>query len=135
MTHKGFMIAFATTIAAGLSTVPCWAADTAVRTLPRGTILTASDISSGSPDLLGMEVTRSVRKGSLLDRAFLREPHIVKRNERVAIVFVHGRLRLETTGRSLEGGALGDRVTIMNTDSRQKVVGYISGPGRVEVKP
>lgn len=118
-----------------LSAAPSWAADMAARTLPRGTIIVASDISGNNQDLLGLEVTRSIRKGSPLDRAFLREPHIVKRNDRVALVFTLGRLRLETTGRSLQGGALGDRVTIMNIDSRQKVVGYISGPGRVEVKP
>lgn len=114
---------------------PSWAEDLALRTLPRGTIVTASDVTSGGEEYLGLEVTRNIRKGSRIDRAFLREPHIVKRNERITLVFVQGRLRLETTGRSLGGGALGDRVTIMNMDSRQKVVGYVSGPGRVEVRP
>jgi len=126
---------YALTTAVLLSAVPGWASDTAVRTLPRGTIIAASDITGDNHDILGMEVTRSIRKGSPLNPAFLREPHIVKRNERVALIFTHGRLRLETSGRSMQGGALGDRVTIMNTDSRQKVVGYIVGPGRVEVNP
>ena len=133
MTSKVPLIALL--IGLTLSAAPTWAEDMAARTLPRGTIIVASDISGDNQDLLGLEVTRSIRKGSPLDRAFLREPHIVKRNERVALIFTHGRLRLETSGRSLQGGALGDRVTIMNMDSRQKVVGYISGPGRVEVKP
>lgn len=133
MTSKLMIMGAAATLV--LFAGPSWASDTAVRTLPRGTIISASDVTGDSQNLLGLEVTRSIRKGSLLDRAFLREPHIIKRNERVALVFIHGRLRLETSGRSLESGALGDRVTIMNMDSRQKVVGYISGPGRVEVKP
>lgn len=133
MNHK-FLIIVLVTISS-LLTAPSWASDTAVRTLPRGTILAPSDVNGDNQDLIGLEVTRSIRKGSPLDRAFLREPHIIKRNERVALIFIHGRLRLETSGRSLDSGALGDRVTIMNMDSRQKVVGYVSGPGQVEVKP
>ncbi len=132
---KKLCTVIALSMASTIIAVPCGAEELAARTLPRGTILTASDISGDDQDLLGLEVIRNIRKGNRVDRTFLREPHIVKRNDRVTLVFIQGRLRLETTGRSLGSGALGDRVTIMNTDSRQKVVGYISGPGSVEVRP
>lgn len=133
MTYRLILSAF---LASAILFAPrSWAEDLAVRPLPRGTILTAADLSGGNPDLIGLEVIRHLRKGQAVDRSVLREPHIVKRNDRVALVFVQGRLRLETTGRSLESGALGDRVTVMNMESRQKVFGYVNGPETVEVRP
>lgn len=113
-----------------------WADNYTSRNLTRGTIISASDLSDQTDveNYVGLEVTRNLRKGARLDNGLLRKPHVVKRNEHVTLVYQHGLLSLETTARTLDGGAVGDLIFVMNTSSRQKISAYIVGPGRVEVR-
>lgn len=107
----------------------------AERTLPRGTVVTASDLSDDADvtQLVGLETIRTVRAGSRVEPHHLQTPRLVRRNEMVTLVFQTGRLRMETTGRSLGEGGEGDMISVMNANSRKRVSGRIIGKGRVEV--
>lgn len=109
----------------------------AERTLPRGVVITADDLS-GNDDLaanfIGLETKRMVRVGTKVDERLFQTPRLVRRNDMVTLVFTSGRLRMETTGRSLGEGGAGDMVMVMNSNSRQRVTGRITGPGEVEVR-
>lgn len=107
----------------------------AERTLPRGTVVTADDItnSEDASDLIGLETIRTVRIGSIIEARHLQTPRLVRRNEMVTLIFTSGRLRMETKGRSLGEGGEGDVVTVMNSNSRKRVSGRVIGPGQVEV--
>lgn len=107
----------------------------AERTLPRGTIVSADDLSNAddAPELIGLETMRTLRVGSVIEARYLQTPRLVKRNEMVTLVFMSGRLRMETQGRSLGEGGHGDTINVMNANSRQRITGRVIGPGLVEV--
>ncbi|MGB6231610.1 MAG: flagellar basal body P-ring formation chaperone FlgA [Litorimonas sp.] len=110
---------------------------TTTRALQRGMVLDADDLSGDyhEDDFIGMELVRSVRAGAPLTVRNVRAPRLVKRNETVTLVFRRGPLVMETIGRSLGEGGLGERVSVMNTSSRQRVMGRITAEGTVEVSP
>lgn len=110
---------------------------TTTRALPRGTIIKARDVTGpyAEDDYVGQELVRAMREGAVLTPRHVRVPLYVKRNETVTLIYRQGALSMETMGRSLGEGALGDRVTIMNLSSRKRIMGRITGPGQVEVTP
>lgn len=110
---------------------------TTTRALPRGTILRDRDVSGpfAEEDYVGQELIRAVRAGAVLTPRHVRVPRLVKRNETVTLVFRQGALTMETMGRSLDEGALGERVSVMNSSSRKRIMGRVIGPGQVEVTP
>lgn len=110
---------------------------TTTRALPRGAILKARDVTGpfAEEDYVGQELIRAVRAGAILTPRHVRIPRLVKRNETVTLIFRQGALTMETMGRSLDEGALGDRVSVMNASSRKRIMGHVIGPGQVEVTP
>ncbi len=61
-------------------------------------------------------------------------PTLVARNAIVRLSFALGALRIEAEGRALDAGGLGERIRVMNLDSRQTVYGTIAGPAEVVVQ-
>ncbi|MEL6687538.1 MAG: flagellar basal body P-ring formation chaperone FlgA [Pseudomonadota bacterium] len=110
---------------------------TTTRSLQRGTIIREGDVIGPfvEEDYLGRELVRSVRAGAVMSPHHVRTPLQVKRNETVTLVFRKGPLTMETVGRSLGEGANGDRISVINTSSRKRVIGRIVGEGLVEVTP
>ena len=127
----------------GLSGAPVLAASAtadqvvATRSLQRGAIIREGDVDGpyAEEDYLGRELTRSVRAGSVMSPHHVRVPLQVERNETVTLLFRRGPLTMETIGRSLGEGSMGDRVSVLNTSSRKRVTGRIIGEGLVEVTP
>lgn len=107
------------------------------RALQRGAIIREGDVSGpyANEDYLGRELIRSVRAGAVMSPHHVRVPLQVKRNETVTLIFRKGPLTMETVGRSLAEGAMGDRVSVLNTSSRKRVTGRVIGEGLVEVTP
>jgi flagella basal body P-ring formation protein FlgA len=110
---------------------------TANRALQRGAIIREGDLSGPyvTEDYVGRELVRSVRSGAVMSPHHVRTPLAVKRNETVTLIFKRGALTMETMGRSLDQGSLGDRVSVLNATSRKRITGRIIGQGLVEVTP
>lgn len=118
---------------------------TANSTLPRGTQLSESDLTvktTGSAlrsdvlaNYVGKELSRTVYNGTPIRRSDVKEPVLVKRNSQVSMVYRVGRLEITASGRAIQEGALGDRITVINSDSRKKVDGVVTGRDRVEMAP
>jgi flagella basal body P-ring formation protein FlgA len=113
-------------------------------TLPRGTILSASDITITTGDnenaetirmaFVGKELTRPVYAGHKITSLHIREPLLVKRNEIVTMIYQYGGMKISTYGRALDEGSMGDIVELMNTSSRKKVHAVVVGPDTVKVQ-
>lgn len=123
---------------------PAWAGTiSANATLTRGTIIQASDVSVQHAanesreqllaEVVGQEVKRTIYSGQRINQHSIGTPVLVKRNSRVTMIYRYGRLEITAFGRALEAGGVGDIVTIMNLDSRQKVISVINKSGSVEV--
>jgi flagella basal body P-ring formation protein FlgA len=106
---------------------------TANRTIPRGTQITAAMVTGDATEILGLETTRTIRSGTVIEGHLIREPLAVERNQVVTVVYKSGSLTIETVGRALDEGSSGAQIRVMNLDSRKSIMGRITGPGEVEV--
>lgn len=94
------------------------------------------DIASPELDtsnLLGMQMTKAVMKGSPVLSAMVEEVPIVKRGQKVKIVIEAGSLHLTATGLAHSDGILNQMIKIQNIESNKILYGRVSGPGVVEV--
>lgn len=110
----------------------------AARTLPAGTIITASDlraVDGGRAGLsdpsaaIGMQTRITIYEGRPLHASMLQPPRLVNRNQMLRLVFQHGALRIETEGRALDDAAAGDAIRVMNMASRTAVTARVMPDG------
>lgn len=93
-----------------------------------------SGVVSDLDQIVGLEARvvlypgRPIRPGDVVPAA------LIQRNDLVLIVFLNGRLRIMTEGRSLGRGAEGEIVRVMNLASHTTVSGRIMADGSIEVQ-
>ena len=67
--------------------------------------------------------------------ADLTKPAVVQRNDTVTLIYEAPGLTLTLRGQAQDAGALGDTISVINSQSKRIVQGVVSGPGRVTVTP
>ena len=96
-----------------------------------------SEIPSGAvlePDgIVGQRTTRALPSGSVWMKSHLRTPQLVTRGQIVRLNFRSGALAIEGRGKAREDGRPGERVRVINVDSRREVVGTVTPSGEVDV--
>ena len=137
---------FSTTIvmalSVGLLAGPALAGDlVANRTLRAGTVLVPGDLAiRGDGDvgqmeaMIGQEVRRAVYAGHVVVPGDVGPPTLVHRNDIVTMTFRSGALGLRTEGRALGNGGIGEKIEVMNLDSRLVVRALVTGARQVEVR-
>ena len=111
--------------------------------LQRGTIIQSGDISvveTENTDLvavleeyIGKQVKRSIYAGAKLNPSYVGKPIVVERNSQVTMIDKAGRMEIRAWGRALGEGGVDDVISVMNMDSRKRVMGRILESGDVEV--
>src|SRR5205085_188257 len=81
----------------------------------------------------GLAARHQLRPGQPLHDADLMKPALVQRNDIVTIFYEAPGINLTLRGQAQDGGALGDTINVMNTQSKRLVQGVVTGPGRVTV--
>ncbi|MBI3464531.1 MAG: flagellar basal body P-ring formation protein FlgA, partial [Planctomycetes bacterium] len=118
----------------------------AVRTVPRGAIVQPSDVelrpgaSSITPgaigsvaEAVGLEATRVLFAGQVLDSQAIRRPVLVHRGEVVTLYARAAGVQVRTTGRARDDGSLGTLVEVESLLDKSIVFARVSGPQEVEV--
>jgi flagella basal body P-ring formation protein FlgA len=85
------------------------------------------------PDVVGQEARTTIYAGRPILFDDVGPPAIVSRNEIVTLLYQTGGLTIMTEGRSLQRGSAGDRIRIMNLDSRTTLFGQVQEDGSVRV--
>lgn len=123
---------------------PAWAESVvATRSLPPGAQIRAEDVTLVDMDIpdaardlqlvIGQIATAGLTAGRAV-RADQIEPMIwVERNAVVAITLRSGGLEIQTEGRTLSAGGVGDVIDIMNLSSRARIKGQINSDGTILV--
>lgn len=106
----------------------------ASRTLRVGNIVTPADLSEPSEQMVGLEVRKSIYAGRPVSLADLGPPTLVRRNEIVTMTYRSGGIALRSEGRALGAGSAGERVDVMNLDSRRTVRAVVTGKRAVEIR-
>jgi flagella basal body P-ring formation protein FlgA len=117
----------------------------AARAIPSRTVLGPGDLAvvddAGGAGLrrieaaLGLETRVALYPGRPVRAQDLGPPALVERNALVELRYRKGGLVIRAEGRALDRGGAGERVRIMNLDSRRTVTGRVAGPSLVEVSP
>jgi flagella basal body P-ring formation protein FlgA len=116
----------------------------AARAIRPRTVLMPSDVTlaegatAGALDALedavGQEARVAIYQGRPIRPSDLGPPAMVDRNQLVEMRYDNGRLSITAEGRALGRAGAGERVQVMNLDSRMTVTGVVSGPGLVVVR-
>ncbi|MGF1659863.1 MAG: flagellar basal body P-ring formation chaperone FlgA [Rubrimonas sp.] len=85
-------------------------------------------------DAVGLEARQTIYRGHPVIAANLAPPALVERNQIVTMTYAHGALTITAEGRALERAGAGEKLRVMNLDSRMTVTAIVSGPGQVEVR-
>ena len=84
-------------------------------------------------DAIGKRAMRPINPGEILRTDIIERPPIVKYNDMVSIVAETGCLRITTLGKAEENGRSGDRIKVMNVDSKKEIYARIVDSKTVRV--
>ncbi len=91
-----------------------------------------SDINS-TLDVVGMQAKRYIAAGSVIKRADVANPPVIKNNDPVNIIYSSGSINLKTSGTALGAGAVGDMIKVKNGTSGIVLLGQIINKNTVQV--
>lgn len=103
---------------------------------PADVSLDAGDVTnafSSIADVIGQEARTTLYTGRPIFFEDVGPPAVVTRNQIVVIEYHAAGLRIVTEARALQRGAAGDRIRIMNLDSKATLFGRIQENGTIRV--
>lgn len=97
-----------------------------VSEIPPGAVLDPAGI-------IGQRTTRALPSGAVWLDHHLRTPQLVTRGQIVRLNFRSGALAIEGLGKARQDGRPGDRIRVINVDTRREIVGIVTPAGEVDV--
>ena len=105
--------------------------DVVIERRPRAEV--GREILRTAEQAVGLAARSALRPGQPLRGADLMKPEVVQHNQMVTLLYQMPGIRLTVRGKSVEGGAEGDTIGVLNEQSKRTVQGVVVGPGRVLV--
>ena len=89
------------------------------------------DLSSNAvvdlKSLVGMEVKRTLKEGSIIRKNAIAAPILVYKKELVTLTVETNQMRLTAQGQAMDDGAMGDVIRVMNLTSKKVISAVVSG--------
>jgi flagella basal body P-ring formation protein FlgA len=104
-----------------------------VKLIERDVTRLHSGYFSGTTDVVGKKVKRSLPLGAVITRTMLREAIAIKRGQRISLVSGSGGLQVRMTGVAMADGAAGDRIEVRNLSSKRVIEGVVLSSADVQV--
>lgn len=82
--------------------------------------------------VIGQEAKRDIRMGDMIKPGDIKSKVLVKRNDLVSIRSVRNGIAIESTGKALADGALGDSIEVRNEGSEETFWAQVTGLRRAE---
>lgn len=131
-------------IGLGLATMSLAESVVPTRTIRANAMISENDVTLKSlqnanafsrvVDVIGQEARTTLYAGRPILFDDIGPPALIGRNEIVTLKYEGSGLMIVTEGRSLQRGGVGDRIRIMNLDSRATLFGQVQADGTVRVK-
>lgn len=105
--------------------------DTGIVRMPRNKVPAGAldDVS----ELIGKEARTTVRANAPLSRRDFQRPIMIRRGEKVTVVFEMAGMKLTSRAQAMDEGAKGDVIDVMNLQSRRIVPATVLSRGQVRV--
>lgn len=91
----------------------------------------ARDLSSNAvvdlKSLVGMEVKRTLKEGTIIRKNAIAAPILVYKKELVTLTVETNQMRLTAQGQAMDDGAMGDVIRVMNLNSKKVISAVVSG--------
>ncbi len=91
----------------------------------------ARDLSSNAvvdlKSLVGMEVKRTLKEGTIIRKNAIAAPILVYKKELVTLTVETNQMRLTAQGQAMDDGAMGDVIRVMNLTSKKVISAVVSG--------
>lgn len=84
-------------------------------------------------EVIGQEARVAIYAGRAVMMGQVGKPALVERNQMVELIFIRGGLQIAAEGRALARAGSGERIRVMNTDSRTVLFGTVESNGTVVV--
>ena len=113
-----------------------------LRNIPQGEVIKAGDVMIerrpkteviAIEEVLGFAAKHALRAGQVMRAIDVTKPELVARNETVTITYEAPGMVLSIRGQAMEGGALGDVISVTNVQSKRTLQATVTAPGRVTV--
>lgn len=115
--------------------------------LPRGKLITSDDISfmrhnissigegyfESKDNLIGMEISRTIRQGSIIKPNMIKEPILVRRGNAVKIISLGQNISVQALGIALQDGVKGDTIAVKNRATNLTVEGKVTAPDTITI--
>ncbi len=115
--------------------------------LPRGTLLSAQDLTLVEHDLgklhqsyledpaeaIGKTLKRELNRDEILNPFQISAPLAVKRGSPVMIIANNGALQVRARGTALSNGVIGERIRVLNKSSNRELEVTVISPGVAEI--
>ena len=117
------------------------------RTLAKSDIISANDIRVEKRErkalngvnvikpalVVGQAAREQIITGALLSDDLVSKPMLVDKGMAVSVTYSVAGLKLTLRGKAIEGGAMGDMISVLNPQSKKVIFATIIGPGSVAV--
>lgn len=117
------------------------------RTILPGEIITKRDVSwvnmsikkitgntiQSEENVIGYTPKRALVANRMVRNSDVEALQFVKKGSQVTITFISGSLRMNTIGKALQHGAMGDPVRVLNMGSNKTIIAQVTGLGQVEI--
>jgi len=84
-------------------------------------------------DVIGKQLTRSVRIGAAITMPVVKDPRQVKRGQSINLIAEAGGLRVQMKGKALADGSSGERIQVRNLSTKRVVEGVVTSATTVMV--
>lgn len=108
--------------------------DTSVLTLEPRTLVRQEEFFTRISDAIGMEVSRRVRSGDILNPTFVSKPPLVLKGNQVVIMASKNGINASTKGVALEDGGRGEQIEVQNSTSSKVIHAVVSGRNQVQTQ-
>jgi flagella basal body P-ring formation protein FlgA len=105
--------------------------------MPSDIVETRSEIKKDAltcSAVVGQAPRSLIRAQTTLRSGLVQAPKVVKRGDRVNIVYQSGSLRITARGEAMRDGARGDWITVVNTSSKKVVKARVDAAGSVSIQ-
>ncbi len=117
------------------------------KSIRKGTLISESDltlhdvthnlvndmIAQDMMQLIGQEAKKTLYQNKPILLRDVGSMTMIKRNDTVTMEFKQGGMTLQTIGRAMDDGGIGDTIKVMNEQSKKIVTGRINKQGAVDV--